>query len=59
MGHGTQKLFGWFGGPGLDNTAGMMESLEPASRAAAGAMLTGTMATVVRTVHLDRTGRRG
>ncbi|MBO0656557.1 DoxX family protein [Streptomyces triculaminicus] len=21
MGHGTQKLFGWFGGPGLDGTA--------------------------------------
>jgi len=25
--HGTQKLFGWFGGPGLDGTAGFMESL--------------------------------
>lgn len=26
-GHGAQKLFGWFGGPGLDNTAGWMESI--------------------------------
>ena len=28
VGHGTQKLFGWFGGPGLDGTTGMMEKLE-------------------------------
>ena len=26
-GHGAQKLFGWFGGPGLKGTHGMMESL--------------------------------
>jgi putative oxidoreductase len=26
-GHGAQKLFGWFGGPGLKGTAGFMESL--------------------------------
>jgi putative oxidoreductase len=25
--HGTQKLFGWFGGSGLKGTAGMMENL--------------------------------
>ena len=25
--HGAQKLFGWFGGPGLKGTAGLMESL--------------------------------
>jgi putative oxidoreductase len=25
--HGTQKLFGWFGGPGPDSTAQMMEKL--------------------------------
>jgi putative oxidoreductase len=25
--HGTQKLFGWFGGPGPEKTAGMMEKL--------------------------------
>lgn len=28
FGHGTQKLFGWFGGSGLDKTTAMMESLE-------------------------------
>ncbi len=27
VGHGTQKLFGWFGGHGLDGTAGFFESL--------------------------------
>lgn len=26
-GHGSQKLFGWFGGPGLQNTGGWMESI--------------------------------
>jgi putative oxidoreductase len=28
IGHGTQKLFGWFGGPGLEGTEEMMGSLE-------------------------------
>jgi putative oxidoreductase len=28
IGHGTQKLFGWFGGPGLSGTEQMMGSLE-------------------------------
>lgn len=28
VGHGTQKLWGWFGGPGVEGTAGMMKSLE-------------------------------
>jgi putative oxidoreductase len=28
FGHGTQKLFGWFGGPGLDGTEQMMDKLE-------------------------------
>jgi len=28
IGHGTQKLFGWFGGSGPDATAGMMEKLQ-------------------------------
>lgn len=28
VGHGTQKLFGWFGGPGLQGVSGMMEKLE-------------------------------
>jgi putative oxidoreductase len=27
VGHGTQKWFGWFDGPGLDGTSGMMDSL--------------------------------
>ena len=27
VGHGTQKLFGWFDGPGLDKAATMMDSL--------------------------------
>ena len=28
VGHGTQKLKGWFGGPGIEGTSGMMESLQ-------------------------------
>jgi putative oxidoreductase len=28
VGHGTQKLFGWFGGPGLEGTDQMMEALD-------------------------------
>jgi putative oxidoreductase len=28
IGHGTQKLFGWFEGPGLEGTTGMMDKLE-------------------------------
>ena len=50
IGHGTQKLFGWFGGPGLDGASRMMHSLElrpgrrnataaGASEAAGGALL--------------------
>ncbi len=38
IGHGLQKLAGWFGGSGLDGTAGMMEKLEmhpPRAQAAA------------------------
>ena len=27
IGHGTQKLKGWFGGPGIEGTTGMMDSL--------------------------------
>jgi putative oxidoreductase len=27
IGHGTQKLFGWFGGPGLETTGGFFEQL--------------------------------
>lgn len=28
VGHGTQKLFGWWSGPGLEDTTKMMDSLE-------------------------------
>jgi putative oxidoreductase len=28
VGHGTQKLFGWFGGPGPEGTTGMMDKLD-------------------------------
>jgi putative oxidoreductase len=45
IGHGTQKLLGWFGGPGLEGTTGMMDKLgmRPARRHAviAGAAETG------------------
>lgn len=36
VGHGTQKLFGWFGGHGIEGTGGFMESLglRPGKRAA-------------------------
>lgn len=27
MGHGAQKLFGWFKGPGIEGTTGMVESM--------------------------------
>lgn len=39
IGHGTQKLFGWFDGPGLEGATGMMDSLglRPARRNALGA----------------------
>lgn len=49
VGHGTQKWFGWFGGPGLDGATGMMESLglRPGRRnavaAAASETIGGTM----------------
>src|SRR4051812_35957661 len=37
IGHGTQKLFGWFGGHGVEGTGGFMESLgyKPGKRYAA------------------------
>jgi putative oxidoreductase len=40
VGHGTQKLFGWFGGHGLETTAGFFESklgLKPGKRHATAA----------------------
>ena len=34
VGHGVQKLFGWFGGPGVEGTEKMMDNLDlkPARR---------------------------
>jgi len=63
IGHGTQKLKGWFGGPGLEGTAGMMESLEMhpprrnalaagASEAVGGAMLAAGIATPLASAAL-------
>ncbi len=76
FGHGTQKLFGWFGGNGLDGTAKGFEQLglrpgklhasaAGVTEAGGGAllalgletplaatMLTATMITAIRTVHL-------
>jgi putative oxidoreductase len=56
VGHGTQKLKGWFGGPGLEGTQAMMDNLgmRPAKRnavaagvaeTAGGAMLAAGLAT--------------
>jgi putative oxidoreductase len=44
IGHGTQKLFGWFGGPGLDGVASFFDSigLRPPRRQALAAGLTET-----------------
>jgi putative oxidoreductase len=58
IGHGTQKLFGWFGGHGLDGTGGFFESLglKPGKRnaiaagvaeAGGGALLASGLATPV------------
>ena len=78
VGHGTQKLFGWFDGHGLEGTGGFFESLglRPGKRqaTAAGAaeagggllltlgaftplstaVITGTMVTAIRKVHLPK-----
>jgi putative oxidoreductase len=45
MGHGAQKLLGWFGGPGLDGASGFMESLglRPGRRNALAASTTETV----------------
>src|SRR5436309_3028597 len=44
VGHGTQKLFGWFGGHGLEGTAGFFEKLglRPGKRHATAAGITET-----------------
>ena len=78
VGHGTQKLFGWFGGHGLDGTGAFFEKLglKPGRRQAtaagasetlggalltlgaltpvAGGLITGTMITAIRKVHLAK-----
>jgi putative oxidoreductase len=45
VGHGTQKLFGWFEGPGIEGTSSMMEKLEmrPARRNALAVGLSETL----------------
>lgn len=45
IGHGTQKLRGWFGGPGLEGTDGMMQALNmyPPRRNSLAAGLTETV----------------
>jgi putative oxidoreductase len=58
VGHGTQKLFGWFGGHGIEGTAGFMEALglrpgrdhaiaAGVAEAGGGALLTAGLATPV------------
>src|SRR3954464_12095458 len=42
IGHGRQKLFGWFGGPGRAGTEAMMESLELRPAKVAGVAAGGT-----------------
>jgi putative oxidoreductase len=64
VGHGTQKLFGWFGGHGLEGTAGFFESigLRPGKRhataagvseAAGGALVAAGLATPVAVASLS------
>jgi putative oxidoreductase len=54
VGHGTQKLFGWFGGHGLEGTAGFMRSLgyRPGRDYAVAAGLTEAMAGLLLVVGL-------
>ena len=76
--HGTQKLFGWFGGHGLEGTGAFFEKLglRPGKRQAAAAgtaealggalltlgavtpvaagLITGTMITAMRKVHISK-----
>jgi putative oxidoreductase len=54
VGHGTQKLMGWFGGPGIEGTAGMMGALElnPPRRNAVAAGVTETAGGALLTIGL-------
>src|SRR5436305_1727163 len=56
MGHGSQKLFGWFSGPGLKGTAGFLESMglqpgTPWASAAATSEFGGGMLTTLGFLH--------
>jgi putative oxidoreductase len=52
MGHGTQKLFGWFGGHGVEGTGGFFESLglRPGKRHASAAGAAETLGGALLTV---------
>ncbi|SRR5579884_514320 len=55
-GHGSQKLFGWFSGPGLKGTAGMVESMgfkpgPPWAAAASASEFGGGMLTATGLLH--------
>src|SRR5689334_24603747 len=63
IGHGTQKLFGWFGGPGLAGTEEMMSAINMrptrpnalaagVSETAGGAMLVAGLATPLASASL-------
>lgn len=54
IGHGTQKLFGWFGGHGLEGTSGFFESigLRPGRRHATAAGVTETAGGALLTLGL-------
>ncbi len=50
--HGAQKLFGWFGGPGLEGATGFMKSLgfsDPAQAAKAGSITEIAAGTLIAT----------
>jgi len=52
--HGAQKLFGWFGGPGLSRTAGLFEAIgfRPGKLFAAAAAVTETSSGVLVAIGL-------
>jgi putative oxidoreductase len=54
VGHGTQKLFGWFGGHGIEGTTGFLHSLgyRPARRHAVAAGATETIAGALLVIGL-------
>src|SRR5204863_6000108 len=54
IGHGTQKLFGWYGGHGIEGTGGYFESLglKPGKRHAAAAGLAETIGGLMVTLGI-------